>query len=189
MKKQWKCVLIGFVAGILIMLTINRLVNEYSDKQEQNIEIQQKEENISENQEMRKKQKEVNFMNSEDAQENVDKEINGFYISDHIRIPVNFTEQILLYEYIEYGVRKYNEENNQTTIYSCDIEEDMLLYDAEFYMIDADKEPYRIDLAKEIIPELVNNIYNFRLMSRDEIIYMSIDTYNMKIYVYDAIAQ
>ncbi|MDE6749692.1 MAG: hypothetical protein K2K21_11630, partial [Lachnospiraceae bacterium] len=91
--------------------------------------------------------------------------------------------------YIEYGIRKYNEANQQTTIYSCNMEEDMLPYDTEFCMADTNKKPFKTDLAKEIIPELANNIYNFRLRNQDNTIYMSIDTYNMKIYVYDAIAQ
>lgn len=188
MKKQWKSVLIGFVAGMLIMLMINGLVNAHSTRLEQNIEMQQEEKNTLENQKEQTKQQIETSVNWEETQENIERETRGCYISDHMQISVNFTKQILLYEYIEYGVRKYNEENNQTTTYSCDIEEDMLLFDTEFCMINTDREPYKTDLAKEIIPELANNIYNFRLSSQNNTIYMSIDTYNMKIYVYDAIS-
>lgn len=190
MKKQWKSILIVFSAGMLIMLMINGLINVCSSKSNQNIERQQEYKNISFNQ--IKRQKEGIYENQEkqeETQENIEEEGVGCYISNHMQIPINFTKKILLYEYIEYGVRKYNEENNQTTIYSCDMEEDMLLFDIEFCMADKDREPYKTDLAKEIIPELANNIYNFRLSNQNDTIYMSIDTYNMKIYVYDTIVQ
>lgn len=90
-----------------------------------------------------------------------------------------------IYQYIEYGLRKYSEDNNQSDRYFCDIEEDLLPNDAVFSMKNDGEKPYKTDLAKEIIPELVNNIYNFRLTNLENTLYMSIDTYNMKIYIYD----
>ena len=51
------------------------------------------------------------------------------------------------------------------------------------------EEAYWIDLAKEMIPELSNNIFNFKLENENRMLYMSIDTFNMKIFVYDAIAE
>lgn len=207
MKKQSKGVLLGFAVGILVMFVINRSVNVPDDKPVDNTEGQQEEQPQADSMDWEEMQEITNnevadeeTVNEETVdEETVDEEIvnqkilnqesDGYYISEHMQIPTNFTEQILLYGYIEYGIRKYNEANQQTTTYSCNIEEDMLPYDTEFCMADTNKKPFKIDLAKEIIPELANNIYNFRLRNQDNTIYMSIDTYNMKIYVYDAIAQ
>ena len=207
MKKQWKGILLGFAVGILLMFVINRSVNVPDDKPVENTEGQQGEQQQADSMDWEEMQEITNkevadeeTVNEETVdveivnqkivnQETMDQESDGYYISEHMQIPTNFTEQILLYGYIEYGIRKYNEANQQTSIYSCNMEEDMLPYDTEFCMADTNKKPFKTDLAKEIIPELVNNIYNFRLKNQDNTIYMSIDTYNMKIYVYDAIAQ
>lgn len=202
MKKQWKGVLLGFAVGILAMLVINRSVNVPDDKPVENTEERQEEQQQVDSMDWEEMQeitnKEVAGEETVDEEignqkivneETTDQESDGYYISEHMQIPTNFTEQILLYGYIEYGIRKYNEADQQTTTYSCNIEEDMLPYDTDFCMVDTNKKPFRTDLAKEIIPELANNIYNFRLRNQDNTIYISIDTYNMKIYVYDAIAQ
>lgn len=208
MKRQWKGVLLGFAVGILVMLVINtRSVNVPDDKPVESTKGQQEEQQQADSMDWEEMQEITNkevadeeTVNEETAdeeivnqkivnQETMDQESDGYYISEHMQIPTNFTEQILLYGYIEYGIRKYNEANQQTTIYSCNMEEDMLPYDTEFCMADTNKKPFKTDLAKEIIQELANNIYNFRLRNQDNTIYMSIDTYNMKIYVYDAIAQ
>lgn len=212
MKKQWKGVLLGFAVGILVMFVINRSVNVPDDKPVESTKGQQEEQQQADSMDWEEMHEITNkevadeeTVNEETVdeetvdeeivnqkivnQETMDQESDGYYISEHMQIPTNFTEQILLYGYIEYGIRKYNEANQQTTTYSCNIEEDMLPYDTEFCMADTNKKPFKTDLAKEIIPELANNIYNFRLSNQDNTIYMSIDTYNMKTYVYDAIAQ
>lgn len=202
MKKQWKGVLLGFAVGILAMLVINRSVNVPDDKPVENTKERQEEQQQVDSMDWEEMQeitnKEVAGEETVDEEignqkivneETTDQESDGYYISEHMQIPTNFTEQILLYGYIEYGIRKYNEADQQTTTYSCNIEEDMLPYDTDFCMVDTNKKPFKTDLAKEIIPELANNIYNFRLRNQDNTIYISIDTYNMKIYVYDAIAQ
>ncbi len=105
----------------------------------------------------------------------------------NVEIPGSFAENLILYQYIEYGIRKYNEENNENDRYYCDIKEDQLPYDTQFTMKKEGDIPYKTDLSKEIIPELANNIFNFKLEGQNDTIYMSIDTYNMKIYIYDKI--
>lgn len=95
-------------------------------------------------------------------------------------------EKILLYQYIDYGIEQYSLAHNTKNSFSVDIEKDWLPYDTELYMKNESEKPYKIDLAKEIIPELSNNIYNFKVSSRTKTLYMSIDTYNMKLYIYDS---
>lgn len=63
----------------------------------------------------------------------------------------------------------------------------MLPYDTVFIMKEADAKPYKTDLAKEMLPELSGNLYNFILHGQSGDRYISIDTYNMKIYLYDNI--
>ena len=197
MKRQWIGVLSGFAAGMLLMLVISRIANVHSGKSEQNTESQQEEQQKTDSvceeemHEMPNKESAAGEITDKAtvAEENANEVNDGYYISDHVMIPTDFTEQILLYGYIEYGIRKYNEANKQADTYSCNLEEDMLPFETEFCMTDGDQEPFKTDLAKEIIPELANNIYNFRLKNQNATIYMSIDTYNMKIYVYDAMVQ
>ncbi|MCM1220983.1 MAG: hypothetical protein NC548_41505 [Lachnospiraceae bacterium] len=213
-KRQWRGILTGFAAGVLVMLLAGRIAGVYNREPEQNTgELQEEgqETGAVDREEMQtltgKETVDGEPADKETAdKETVDRGTEGipkwdttaedtgqetdrYHISEHVQIPAGFTEQILLYGYIEYGIRKYNEATCQTATYACDMEEDMLAFDTEFCMADAGQEPYKTDLAKEIIPELANNIYNFRLRDQDHTIYMSIDTYNMKIYVYDAIVQ
>lgn len=62
-------------------------------------------------------------------------------------------------------------------------------YTAYNRMRNAREEAYRIDLAKEMTPELSNNIFNFKLENENRTLYMSIDIFNTKIFVYDAVVE
>lgn len=164
-RRQWKIALMGFGAGVLIMLVGNGLSNSVEKESLQTIEV-----------EATQTQETLN-------QESV-KELDQGQIAN-IEISESFVEELFLYQYIEYGLRKYSEDNNQSDRYFCDIEEDLLPYNAVFSMKNDGDKPYKTDLAKEIIPKLANSIYNFRLTNLENTLYMSIDTYNMKIYIYD----
>lgn len=174
MKKRWEDRFIGFGIGILAVLLGSVLLSGRDTKKivykpipTISIEMQQEEKEVV-------------------AEKNIP-ESNGFGITDNVEIPQDFVEELLVYEYIEYGIRKYNEDNQLNETYSVDIERNMLPFDTEFSMKDANAEPYKTDLAKEIIPELADNLYNFELIGQNKTIYMSIDTYGMKIYVYDMV--
>ncbi|MCH5259704.1 MAG: hypothetical protein J1F18_08125 [Lachnospiraceae bacterium] len=189
MRQQWMAVLFGLVTGILIVLVGNVLINTNNEKQQQDEEAQSIGKEIQLETAFALEQENVpredsSILGQEKAHQET---FDNVRISTNMQIPLQFAEQMLLYEYIEYGLRKYNEANGQEIRYSCSIEEDMLPFDTEFCMINTDEEPFRIDLAKEIIPELANNIYNFELKNQNNTIWMSIDTYNMKIFVYDSI--
>lgn len=172
-RKQWKIVFMGLGAGILIMLGWNALSNKMEKKELQVLETEAP-------QLQEASQEQITNTVMEDR-----KEDSASVIASGIEISENFMEELLIYQYIEYGLRKYSEDNNQSDRYFCDIEEDLLPNDAVFSMKNDGEKPYKTDLAKEIIPELVNNIYNFRLTNPENTLYMSIDTYNMKIYIYD----
>lgn len=191
MRQQWKDVLFGLVAGILIVLVGNVLINANNEKREQDEEVQSIGEEIQQEtvyalEQENAPQEESSILGHKKAQQETGDNVR---ISLYMQIPFQFAEHMLLYEYIEYGIRKYNEANGQEIRYSCSIEEDMLPFDTEFCMVNANEEPFRTDLAKEIIPELANNIYNFELKNQNDTIWMSIDTYNMKIFIYDSIVQ
>jgi len=173
-KKQWKMGLAGFGAGVLVMLAGNMLI-DFAGKD--NDLVLEK----STLQEQDGLQQEV--IEEAEVEEN---EI-GIKTASSVEIPQNFAEKLILYQYIEYGLRKYSEDNNKNERYFCDIEEDILPCDTEFAMKNEWDTPYRTDLSKEIIPELANNIYNFKLEGVNDTIYMSIDTFNMKIYIYDEV--
>lgn len=97
----------------------------------------------------------------EKGKRDIDNEKETFTKSSDIQIPADFTAHLLLYEYIEYGLRKYSEDSHSNDRYFCDIEENILPYDTELCMNSASEEPFKTDLAKEIISELSNNLYKF----------------------------
>lgn len=171
MNRKWPYVIGGIGIGILTMLVFHFSTgagrNQTEDMQENESDYVEEDE-------------------SGIWEESAAIESDGVRVSDHVEIPQDFMEEMLLYQYIEYGIRKYNEDNNSSEHYYVELR-DMLPYDTKFYMREEDKEPFRTDLAKEIIPELSDNLYNFELKGEKENIYMQIDTHSMKIYIYDGI--
>lgn len=166
MKRQWRDMLIGFMAGIFCLLAVVIVLNGMKTEE---------------------KSEEVSLEIQEDSETEKEYEPRGFRVTEHMEISQSFVEKLMLYQYIEYGVRKYNEDMGNNEQYYVDIERDMLPYDTVFIMKEADAKPYKTDLAKEMIPELSGNLYNFILHSQSGDRYISIDTYNMKIYLYDNI--
>ncbi len=112
-----------------------------------------------------------------------------YMVSPNVKISGTFMRELFLYQYMEYGLRKYNEERQSDKDYFCDIEEDMISYYAKLGMEQKGVEPFKTDLAKELLPELRNNLFNFCLHGEEETLYMQIDTYNMKIYIYDSLKE
>lgn len=182
MKKIHRNILIACILAIGIIIAGRNFVKE-KDSQEviqqtEDVQIQDEEENAE-------NEKDEIVMEEE---EKIDKK-ETFVKSSDIQIPVDFAARLLLYEYIEYGLRKYSEDHHSNDRYFCDVEENILPYDTELCMNSTSEEPFKTDLSKEIIPELSNNLYKFELIGDNQSIYMSIDTYNMKIYVYDDLAE
>ena len=180
MKDRWKYAAVGFVVGLIVMFCIGNFIGK-----------KQTDEEISEIHQHDEAEQESTFKSDsgeeiEEEREEISKRIR---ISNNMELSKDFVAELLLYQYIEYGIRKYNEDHHLEERYYVDIESDMLPYNTKFCMKNAREEAYRIDLAKEMIPELSNNIFNFKLENEDRTLYMSIDTFNMKIFVYDAIAE
>lgn len=183
MSKQWKFTAVGFCIGICVMLIFNFFTNS---KEENRMVDSQEDVSNLEDEYIESAKNENAEMGSNEIGETEHKELesSGIRISDNVEVSHNFVEELLLYQYIEYGIRKYNENSGDEKQYYVDLK-DMLPYDTEFCMQNDDSEPFKTDLAKEIIPELSNNLYNLELIGEDGSIYMQIDTYNMKIYIYD----
>lgn len=190
--KKWRYILIGFAAGCISLFAVRQLIKvdipeeiavyeESPEMLEEGAELEKERTEESETQEKIVKEDE---MQKEEASGEF---FNGYYADEQKEViaSTDFAKETLMYQYIEYGLRKYSEEKGQNKRYNCNIEEDLLPYDTEFRMKNEGEEPYKIDLAKELIPELANDIYNFKLEGEDETLYMSIDTFNMKIYIYN----
>lgn len=102
----------------------------------------------------------------------------------HVQMPSDFKAEVLLYDYIEYGVSNYCRDKGIQEVFYCDANEfGRPRYNNEVEVIEG--EAYQIDLAKKIIPELEQNIYQLILYGEKETLYMKIDTYRMKIYIYN----
>lgn len=193
MREKWKSILIGFFIGCCVIIVMNLMV-KMDDKVGELQEDVYVEEQVLPALEESASGEDGNAEAAEEEAITIDadnaKQLENITGTDMIQIsestyaPLVFVEELYLYQYIEYGIRKYNEDRNSQERYSVDIEKDMLPYDTEF-TTKGNENHYKIDLAKEIIPELSNNLYHFRLEGESgKIIYMSIDTFNMKIYVY-----
>lgn len=182
MKKIYQEILIACILAIVIIIAERNFVNKIDLKEvtQQSADVQMQDQG----QENAENEKDKIVM-EEKGKRDIDNEKETFTKSSDIQIPADFTARLLLYEYIEYGLRKYSEDSHSNDRYFCDIEENILPYDTELCMNSASEEPFKTDLAKEIISELSNNLYKFELIGDNQRIYMSIDTYNMKIYIYD----
>lgn len=164
---------VGFAAGILVMALLNGMGTDRKKETQEGIQPEVQLTDLTE--------KDNSWVSEEWTNDSI-------YVFNNMEISQDFIKEMLLYQYIEYGIRKFNESNGYELWYSVDLQ-DMLPYNTQFYMKDENEEPFKTDLAKEMIPELSNNLYNFELENDMQNRYMSIDTYNMKIYVYDGMVK
>lgn len=209
MKNSWKYAAVGFVVGLIVMFCIGNFIDKKQTDEEiseiyqhdeagqtsterptpteEPITIEDKE--TEEQQLMAEPESTFKSNSGKEIEEEGEEISKGIRISNNMELSEDFVAELLLYQYIEYGIRKYNEDHHSKERYYVDIESDMLPYDTKFCMKNAREEAYRIDLAKEMIPELSNNIFNFKLENENRMLYMSIDTFNMKIFVYDEVVE
>ena len=92
-------------------------------------------------------------------------------------------EETAIYDYIKYGLKKYCEKEGINTDTPFQLMENMsgsIMFKAEKEYVD------KFDLAKEITPDISASLFNYYLKGPGILIYMQIDTYSMKIYIYDA---
>lgn len=183
MGKQIKSGFIGFAIGILFLLI--GLSMTHGENVEEPTERQDAAEGIVVNHEIKQVDEKENLSNEMEWKQNGKTEYDDIYVLNNVAVPEKFVEELLIYSYIEYGIRKYNEENGLQDRYDVDIYEDVLPFDTIPKTDEVSNYLYKTDLAKPMIPELSNNIYFLKLESADNILYMSIDTYNMKIYIYN----
>lgn len=86
----------------------------------------------------------------------------------------------LLKSYVDYAIELYCEETGKPNTFQYSLLDDMLHHDLT---IKQDKY-LKFDLNKEITPDVVNNRYVFKVSSAESILYVVIDTYRMKLYIY-----
>lgn len=185
--REWTNLIVGFIAGILIMALLNGfMVTDREKEMQKGMQLEAQLTDLHEEEGGDVNEKEKASYNAEISESEAREESagNSVRVFNSMELSQDFINEMMLYQYVEYGIRKYNESNGGTQRYSVNLQ-DMLPYDAQFCMNDENEKPFKTDLAKEMIPELSNNLYNFELENEKQSIYMSIDTYNMKIYVYD----
>lgn len=87
----------------------------------------------------------------------------------------------LLKSYVDYAIELYCEETGKPNTFQYSLLDDMLHHDLT---IKQDKY-LKFDLNKEITSDLANDRYIFEVVGVEDTIYIVIDTYGMKIYVYE----
>lgn len=88
----------------------------------------------------------------------------------------------MLNDYLEYAIQKYCDETGNTNNYSYEIFDSMLHQDtrieAEYF--------YTYDLKKDINTQLACNRFVFEVSGIKNSLFIVIDTYRMKIYIYES---
>ena len=84
---------------------------------------------------------------------------------------------------VDYAIEKYCDEKGVENTYSYQLLESMLHHDTH---IRSDIK-YTYDLDRQISSELANNRHIFRITGSENTIYVDINTYRMKMYVYEDI--
>ena len=87
----------------------------------------------------------------------------------------------LLKSYVDYAIELYCKETEKPNTYQYSLIDDMLHHD-----ITIKQNNYlKFDLNKEITSDLVNDKYILKIVGVEDTLYVIIDTYGMKIYVYE----
>lgn len=84
---------------------------------------------------------------------------------------------------VDYAIEKYCNEKGVENTYSYKLLESMLHHDTHI----RGENKYTYDLDRQISPGLANNRHIFRITGGENAIYVDINTYRMKMYVYEDI--
>lgn len=84
---------------------------------------------------------------------------------------------------VDYAIEKYCNEKGVENTYSYQLLESMLHHDTHI----RGENKYTYDLDRQISSELANNRHIFRITGSENAIYVDINTYRMKMYVYEDI--
>ena len=84
---------------------------------------------------------------------------------------------------VDYAIEKYCNEKGVENTYSYQLLESMLHHDTRI----RGENKYTYDLDRQISPGLANNRHIFRITGGENAIYVDINTYRMKMYVYEDI--
>lgn len=84
---------------------------------------------------------------------------------------------------VDYAIEKYCNEKGVENTYSYQLLESMPHHDTHI----RGENKYTYDLDRQISPELANNRHIFRITGGENSIYVDINTYRMKMYVYEDI--
>lgn len=88
----------------------------------------------------------------------------------------------LMQEYVDYGIQTYCEVYGMKNEYQCNVIEDKIEH---IISISADNS-IKVDVPIDIIKGMENDKYFYKAISVKKEIYILVDTYRMKIFVYDA---
>ena len=84
--------------------------------------------------------------------------------------------------FVDLAISRYCDEKSIDNLYTYKLLEDMLHYNTRIY--DVEKK-YTYDLNRIVPPDLMNNRYLLKVKGDNNIIYVEVNTYRMKLYVYE----
>ena len=83
--------------------------------------------------------------------------------------------------FVDLAITRYCDEKSIENQYTFELFEDMLHYNTRIYDVE---EKYTYDLDKTIFPDLTNNRFLIKVEGGYNTIYVEVNTYRMKLYVY-----
>lgn len=84
--------------------------------------------------------------------------------------------------FVDLAITRYCDEKSIENRYTFELFEDMLHYNTRIYDVE---EKYTYDLDKTIFPDLTNNRFLIKVEGGYNTIYVEVNTYRMKLYVYE----
>lgn len=127
------------------ILSANMEVTEGEVVPAQVEETEEREEAKDSNSEIAVEQKQNKYSKEAEEEGKAGNKVEDYMVSSNMKISGAFVRELYLYQYIEYGLRKYNKEKQSDKDYSCNVKEDMLSYYAEFGMKQEGAEPFKTD--------------------------------------------
>ena len=83
---------------------------------------------------------------------------------------------------VDYAIQRYCDDTGKENTYVYHIIENMMHHDT----LIRDNDRYIFDLDKIVSEELLGDKYTYQVPGRDDLIYVVVNTYRMKIYVYES---
>ncbi|MCM1220984.1 MAG: hypothetical protein NC548_41510 [Lachnospiraceae bacterium] len=104
-----------------------------------------------------------------------------------LEIPENVQREIILYQLVMEGIERYASKSGRKEVFFCDIGNDLLYGDKEFYLLktqEAGRDRYAYPIKNETILDMPQKSYKLMLQGTKHTLYMDINTMAKVVWIY-----